>query len=204
VNSESTQTAAGETGKTEKAAAKSKDAAVAPSNSTADLRTLVAMVGQLAADMAALRAEVAALASTTGVGAEAAEEAAAYMRVLLPEQYLALKPDEVRQIHATAPEARLKVTADFRTNMVSFARGEVIDAGDPRIPVYVDRLQLALVHADDNAEGRVAEFVARANARQVKAILEDKRKAQLRVADELAAKAREAADRAAKLAQENG
>lgn len=203
MNSESTQTAAGETGKTEKAAAKSKDAAVAPSNST-DLRALVAMVGQLAADMAALRAEVAALAGTTNTAADAAEEAAAYMRVLLPEQYLALKPDEVRQIHETAPEARLKVTADFRTNMVTFARGEVIDAGDPRIPVYADRLQLALIHADDNAEGRVAEFVARANARQVKAILEDKRKAQLRVADELAAKAREAADRAAKLAQENG
>ena len=203
MNSESTQTAAGETGKTEKAAAKSKDAAVAPSNST-DLRALVAMVGQLAADMAALRAEVAALAGTTNTAADAAEEAAAYMRVLLPEQYLALKPDEVRQIHETAPEARLKVTADFRTNMVTFARGEVIDAGDPRIPVYVDRLQLALIHADDNAETRVASFVARANARQVKAILEDKRKAQLRVADELAAKAREAADRAAKLAQENG
>lgn len=203
MNSESTQTAAGETGKTEKAAAKSKDAAVAPSNST-DLRALVAMVGQLAADMAALRAEVAALAGTTNTAADAAEEAAAYMRVLLPEQYLALKPDEVRQIHETAPEARLKVTADFRTNMVTFARGEVIDAGDPRIPVYADRLQLALIHADDNAETRVASFVARANARQVKALLEDKRKAQLRVAGELAAKAREAADRAAKLAQENG
>jgi len=203
VNSESTQTAAGETGKTEKAAAKSKDTAAAATNSP-DMRALVAMVGQLAADMAALRAEVAALAGTTNTAADAAEEAAAYMRVLLPEQYLALKPDEVRQIHETAPEARLKVTADFRTNMVTFARGEVIDAGDPRIPVYADRLQLALIHADDNAETRVASFVARANARQVKALLEDKRKAQLRVAGELAAKAREAADRAAKLAQENG
>lgn len=200
MTSDSTQTA-GETGKPDKGPAKSKDSAAPLAISPADLRSLMAAVGRLEAEVASLRAELAEAKMIASAGADASEAAAAYMRVLLPEQYLALKPDEVRQIHAAAPEARLKLTADFVTGMVLLRRGEVIEAGDPRVPLYADRMQLALVVGGEDAGERVAELVARANEKQVAAIVEQKRREQQRVAEHLAAQAKLAADRAAALAQ---
>lgn len=206
MSNDSTQNGAGEAGKS----AKSKDIAAAPHDSRAMLDALgrieAAMVADrraaevhrasVDAELAALRADLAAARSAAEAAATAADEAATYMRVLLPERYLSLKVEEVLQLHERTPEARLKLTADFVTGMVTMRRGEVIDAGDPRIRTYCDRMQLALVVGGEEAAERVDELVAQANARQVKAILEDKRREQLKVASELAARAREAADRA--------
>jgi hypothetical protein len=203
VTSESTQPAAGEAGKPDKAP-KSKDAGV-----SADLRPVLDAIAKMQAEVVGLRAEVAdlraenaALRVVAEAGASAAAEASAYMRVLLPEQYLALKPDEVRQLHVAAPEARLKLTADFISTMVTIRRGEVIEAGDPRIPMYADRMQLALVVGGEDAGERVEQLVGQANARHVKALVENKRREQQRIAEQHAAQAREAEARAKSLAVE--
>lgn len=195
MNSDST-TAAGETGKPEKGAKS------APDRNSIDLRPVLLALAKLEAEVASLRAENAQIKALAAAGAHSAEEAAAYMRILLPEQYLALKADEVLQLHEKTPDARLKLTADFATPMVAMRRGEILEAGDPRVKLYGDRMQLALVTGGQETADRVGELVAQANARAVQALLNDKRREQQKIADELAAKARDAAERAAKLAEE--
>lgn len=157
---------------------------------------------KLHAELAAIRAELGALREMIAAAATSAAAAEVYMRVLLPEQYLALKPAEVLALHREAPGARLKLTADFRTNMVNMPRGTVVDAGDPRVASYADRLQVALMVGGEQAAERVAELVAAANQQAVKATLNERRRQQQREADDLAAKAAEAAQRARRLAQE--
>lgn len=195
MTSESTQPAAGETGKTDKAP-KAKDPAP-------DLHNLVAMIAKLHAGLADLRADIAKVGVIASEAAAAAGEASAYMRVLLPEQYLALKPSEVLDLHRSSPSSRLKLTADFATNMVTLRRGEVLEAGDPRIPQYADRIQLALVVGGEDAGERVAALVEQANARHVAAAVENRRREMSAAAAELAAKAREAAEHAERLARGN-
>lgn len=191
MTSESTQTAAGETGKTDKGA-----------RTALDQRALMDVLTKLQNEVAALRSENAELRELVAVAATAAGEASAYMRVLLPEQYLALKPDEVRKLHEAAPTARLKLTADFATPMVTLRRGDVLDAGDPRVLAYADRLSVALITGGEDAGDRVRELVEQANGRQVKALVDAKRREQQRLADEKAREAREAEARAKALAEE--
>lgn len=154
------------------------------------------------AELVAIRAELTSLREMVAAAAGSAAAAEIYMRVLLPEQYLALKPAEVLALHHEAPAARLKLTADFNTNMVSMPRGTVIDAGDPRVALYADRLQVALLVGGEQAAERVAELVAAANQQAVKATLNERRRQQQREAEDLAARAAEAAKRAQRLARE--
>ncbi len=156
----------------------------------------------LRAELSAIRAELGALRGAIAAAAASAAAAEVYMRVLLPEQYLALKPAEVLALHNDAPGARLRLTADFHTNMVSMPRGTVLDAGDPRVASYADRLQVALLVGGEEAAERVAELVAAANQQAVRATLNERRRQQQREAEDLAAKAAEAAQRAKRLAQE--
>lgn len=193
----------------DKAAPKSRDpGAASPSKETGpaappELRALLVAVAQLAADVAAMRAEMSRIGAAAGNAAAASEATAAYMRVLLPERLFALSAEEVRLLHTRAPDVRLKLTADFVTNMVTLRRGEVLEAGDARLGLYADRMQLALVVGGDDTTERVEQLVRQSNEREVMSLIEARRLAQQRVADDLARRAAEAASAAAQLAQES-
>lgn len=122
---------------------------------TAALAGIVdAKLAPLYTQLAEIQAQVAAMPDM-GVAATAMQstlrELSNSLRILLPAQVIALRPEDVLLLAENAPGTPLVVVEEFRTPTVRWQKGHRVTAGEPLVRMYAGKLRVTIAQTDDSA-----------------------------------------------------